>query len=269
VITIKSFEEIYSDLKKTFYTKTKIDVARGTVIDMIMYSIATLMAEIYKFINSNKKPYLFTKQANDELDSTGYFLQCPRLSGETDENYFYRIQNWTKRNAACNQTAIDDALKELEFTSNAKYIPYTKGIGTGTVFLIPYRYEDAYIKQAIEEAKLKVQKVVSPSSIVEYTVPQPALIRLVSYLDVKVNSDKEYIKRTIESKIKDYINNIPPGESLMLGTINNIALSVEGVEYFNVVQLYINNEEATAFEILQTITHKFLFDQFIWWEVES
>lgn len=264
--TIKSFEEIYSNIKKTFYSKTKIDVARGTVIDMIMYSISTVLSDIYKYIESNKKPYWFTKQRGEDLDSTGYFLQCPRLPDESDENYFYRIQNWTKRNAASNETAIEEALKTLEYTSGANYVAYTKGIGTATVYLVPNEYEEEYIKKAINEAQSKLSKVISKVSIVDYQVPQPAYIKIVAYLDVKENSDKEYIKRSIEQKVKEYVNQIAPGDRLMLGQINNIGLDMQNVEYFNVVQLYINNEEATSFEVLQTVNKKFLFEQFIWWE---
>lgn len=266
---IRSFEEIYSNIKKLFYSKTKIDVARGTVIDMIMYSISNMLADIYKYIESNKQPYLFTKQTGEELDSTGYFLQCNRLTDESDQNYFYRLQNWTQRNAASNETAIEEALKALEYTSGANYVPYTKGVGTGTVYLIPNEYEKDYIDKAINEAKAKVSKVLSKASIVDFKVPEPAFIKIVAYLDVKENSDKEYIKRTIEKQVKEYINQIAPGDRLMLGEINNIGLDVENVEYFNVVQLYINNEESTSFEILQTVNKKFLFEQFIWWEVEK
>ncbi|MGL5507549.1 MAG: hypothetical protein ACRDB0_06580 [Paraclostridium sp.] len=266
---MKSFEEIYSSIKSKFYNKTKIDVARGTVIDMIFYSISNLLSDVYKYIESNKKPYLFTNQKEKELDSTGYFLQCPRLTDESDENYFYRLQNWTKRNAACNTTAIEEALRTLEYTSGANHVPYTKGAATATIYLVPNKYEEEYINKAINEAKEKLKSVINPSSIVDYVVPTPAPIKLVAYLDVKKDSDTEYIKRTIESKVKEYINKIAPGESLMLGTINNLALDVEGVEYFNVVQLYINNEEATSFEVLQTVNKKFLFEQFIWWEVEK
>ena len=268
VITIKDFEEIYSNIKSKFYNKTKIDIARGTVIDMIIYAISSVMSDIYKYIESNKKPYLFTKQKDSELDSTGYFLQCSRLPDENDENYFYRLQNWTKRNATCNTTAIDEVLKTLEYSAG-KHVPYTKGVGTSTIYLIPKSYDEDYITKAINEAKEKLRTVVNPSSIIDYQIPTPAPIRLVAYLDVKSNSDIEYIKRTIESKTKEYINALAPGDRLMLGKINNLALDIDGVEYFNVVQLYINNEEATSFEVLQTVTNKFLFEQFIWWEVEN
>lgn len=55
----------------------------------------------------------------------------------------------------------------------------------------------------------------------------------------------------------------------MLGYINNIILDIEGVEYFNVVQIYLDNKESTQFEILQTVSTKMLYDEIIWWEVEN
>ena len=88
---MKSFEEIYNDLKNKFYTLTKIDISKGTIMDMMIKSMSYMIHEVYKVIESNKQPYLFTKQTGEELDSTGYFLQCPRLTDESDENYSYRL----------------------------------------------------------------------------------------------------------------------------------------------------------------------------------
>ena len=266
---MKSFEEIYLSIKNRFYDDSKIDVAKGSVIDMIFKSMSYMLSLAHKEINDNKKPYLFTKQTGDELDSTGEFLQCPRFPNETDENYKYRLMNWTQRNASCNLTAINEAIKTLSFSSSATYVPYTDGIGTATVYLIPYKYEDDFIKNAINEAKDVIDRVVSPSSIIEYAIPKPSKVKLVVYLDVRQDSDINYIKREIATKVKDYINNLAPGSNLMLGAINNIGLNVDGVEYFNVIQVYLDDKESTAFEILQTITTKMLFDEIVWWEVES
>lgn len=266
---MKTFEEIYLSIKDRFYEDSKIDISKGSVIDMIFKSMSYMLSLAHKEIEKNKKPYLFTKQQGDELDNTGEFLQCPRLANETDENYKYRLMNWTQRNASCNLTAINEAIKTLSFSSSATYVPYTDGVGTATVYLIPYRYDDDFIKNAINEAKDVIDKVVSPSSIIEYAIPTPNKVKLVVYLDIKQDSDMNYIKREIATKVKDYINNLAPGSNLMLGAINNIGLNVDGVEYFNVIQVYIDDKESTAFEILQTITTKMLFDEIIWWEVES
>ncbi len=236
---------------------------------MFFKAISDMLYQIYEKIEENKKPYLFTNQKGDELDSTGYFLQCPREEGESDSNYLYRLSNWTQRSASCNQQAILDKCKELKYSSNQSYVPFTKGIGTATIYVIPLDYSDGAITRALVEAQEKVSPVLSPASIVDFQVPEPKYIKVVAYLDIKNNSDNETIKRNIQDQIKEYINNIPPGTSLYLGEINNIGLDTDNVEYFNVVQIFANDEEITDFEILQTITAKFLFDQIIYWEVEK
>ena len=260
---MKSFEQIYNDIRNKFYNLTKIDVSKGSIMDMMLKSMSYMLHEVYKLIEKNKQPYIFTKQTGKELDSTGYFLQCPRQADESDENYLYRIMKWTQRNASNNAEAIDDAIKTLSFSSSAKYVPFVDGIGTACVYLIPHQYEDEYIKSAISEAKQVIEKVTSPSTIIEYSIPKPVPVKLVAYLDVAENSDVNYIKQTAIKAIKEYINNIAPGNKLMLGYINNIILNIEGVEYFNVVQVYLNDKESTNFEILQTVSTKMLFDEII------
>jgi hypothetical protein len=261
--------EIYESIKQNFLERTGIDIAPRSAIDMFLKSISDILRQIYEEIEANKKPYLFTKQEGDELDSTGYFLQCPREENESDSNYLYRLSNWTQRNASCNQQAIFDKCKELKYSSGQNYVPYTKGVGTATLYVIPLDYSDSGIVRALTEAQEKVSPVISPASILEFKVPEPQYVKVVAYLDVKSDSDKEFIKREILERIKEYINTIPPGSSLYLGEINNIGLDTENVEYFNVVQIFANDYEITNFEILQTITAKFLFDQIIYWEVEN
>jgi uncharacterized phage protein gp47/JayE len=269
VITIITLNEIYNNLKEKFYNKSKIDIKKGTIIDMFFKSIADQLYQVYETIENNKKPYLFTQQVGKELDDTGAFVGITRLDNESDENYLYRLSAWTYDHASCNATAIDNKCKELVYSTGHNYVPYTKGIGTGTIYLIPLSYSEEDIELAINEAVEKVSLVIDPTSRVEFRVPDPITIKLVAYLDVKSNSDKEAIKNQIIYKIKDYINGIAPGEYMYLGEINKLGLSVDGVEYFNVVQVYENDEEATDFEILQTTVAKFLFDQIIWWDVES
>ncbi len=269
VIKIKTLKEIYTDMKNYFYNKTKIDVGKGTIMDMFFLSVADQLEKAHETIEENKKPYIFTNQTGEDLDSTGSFVQCPRLENEDDENYLYRLLKWNLRHASCNSTAIDEKCKELKYSKAANYVQYTKGVGTATIYLIPLTYNEEDIKLAIEEARDVVSTVINPSSRVEFQIPDPIAVKLVAYLDVKEGADKESIKREISEKVQNYINAIAPGDNMFLGTINNLGLNVDGVQYFNVVQIYLDDEEATDFEILQTIKAKFLFNQVIWWDIES
>jgi hypothetical protein len=121
----------------------------------------------------------------------------------------------------------------------------------------------------LKEAQEKVSIVINPSSRVEFKVPDPRRVRLVVYLDVVEGTDVALLKANLIKNIKEYINGIKPGDKLYLGQINKIGLAPKEVEYFNVVQVYINEDEATDFEILQVVEAKFLFDEIIWWNVEN
>ena len=142
MISIITLNDIYNNLKNRFYSKTKIDIKNGSVIDMFFSSIADQFYNIYETIESNKKPYLFTKQTGEELDNTGVFVGCSRLEDETDENYLYRLLSWNLNHAACNATSINNKCKELKYSKAANYVSYTKGIGTGTIYLIPLSYSE-------------------------------------------------------------------------------------------------------------------------------
>ena len=266
---IKRFEDIYLELREAFYKRTNIDIEPRSVIDMIMKAIADCLHSIHKTIEDNKKPYLFTKQSGEELDDTGYFLNCPRLDNESDNNYLYRLSNWTQRNASCNSTAIDDKCKELSFSKAANYVPYTHGLGTATIYFIPLEYTDIAIEQCLNEAIEKVSPVIAPTSIVYFEVANPSYIKLVAYLDVKEGYDRANVKHSISIAVKQYINSIAPGEKLFVGDINKLGLNVSGVEYFNIIQLFNNDDELADFELLQTITAKFLLEEIIWWDVEN
>ena len=269
MIIIKTFIDIYKSIKNRFYNKTNLDIEKGSVIDMFISSISSEIEEAHQTIEDNKRPYLFTNQSGDELDSTGYFVSCPRYDNESDSNYFYRMINWNANNATCNSTSIDNACKKLKYSKASNYVAYTKGVGTGTIYLIPLSYSKEDKELCLKEAQQEVSKVINPSSRVEFKIPDPRYIKLVAYIDIIDGADEAVIKADIAKKIKEYINGIAPGDKLYLGQINRIGLEPKEVEYFNVVQIYINEEEATDFEILQTIEAKFIFDEFIWWNVEG
>ena len=244
-------------------------MAPRSVIDMIIKAISDSIEAIYETIEKNKKPYLFTQQKGEELDDTGYFLDCPREENESDENYLYRLSNWIQRNASSNRQSIEDVGRILLYSSAANYIPYTHGIGTATIYLIPTEYSESAKTKAIKEAKEKFSKVISPSSIVYFEIAEPAFIKLVVYLDIKEGYDAETIKMQIKKVVEEYINSIAPGKMLQLGEINKLGLNINGVEYFNVVQMYNNEEEVADFEILQTLVAKFLLEEIIYWKVEG
>ena len=259
---MKTSEEVYESLKSNFEDKINDSIQTGSVIDIYNKTIADECRDMYQYIEDNKNPYLFTNTFGKDLDSLGYWVNLTRETDETDEHYKYRLKDWLLTSEASNTTAISNSLLNPQYASNIQYVPYTYGSGTATCYIIPLEYEEETINAALEEAADLIKDVVSPSLYVEYIVPSIRAVRLHCFLSV--TGDEATIKSNIITKIQEYINGIAPGDYLSVGDIIRLGINETGVEYFNVISLFIDEEVNTDIEIIQELETKFLFDSISW-----
>ena len=259
---MKTSEEVYESLKSNFEDKINDSIQTGSVIDIYNKTIADECRDMYQYIEDNKNPYLFTNTFGEDLDSLGYWVNLTRETDETDEHYKYRLKDWLLTSEASNTTAISNSLLNPQHASNIQYVPYTYGSGTATCYIIPLEYEEETINAALEEAADLIKDVVSPSLYVEYIVPSIRAVRLHCFLSV--TGDETTIKSNIITKVQEYINGIAPGDYLSVGDIIRLGINETGVEYFNVISLFIDEEVNTDIEIIQELETKFLFDSISW-----
>lgn len=260
---MKDFDLIYSEIKRRYKAYTKKDITENSVIDFYTVAIADTAETIYKDIEDMKNPHIYSKLKEKSLDDLGFFMNMPREADESDHQYLYRLMNWKYSAEASNLIAINNALLNTKHSSDAEYIPRTNGSGTASVYIIPTTYAEEDITKAVEEAMELVQPIVSPSMYVEYVIPVPLPVIVHVALSSKTG-DVETIKRTFTQKVKEYINRIPPNEYLEIGQINRIGINEELVDYFSVLQLFIDNVEQDGINIFQGINQKYLVDEIVW-----
>jgi hypothetical protein len=131
------------------------------------------------------------------------------------------------------------------------------------VYIIPKAYDATTKINAITEVKQRLTGVVSKTSYVSYAIPTQIPIKIVASL-VSENGDITAIKSNIQTKIQKYINSVAIGDYLTVGQLNKIGIEEANVDYFNVLQLYVNGQVTTSLKILQRIDTKMMFDQIIW-----
>jgi hypothetical protein len=261
---VKSITEIYNDIRSRFYNKTRLDIEKGTVVDSYLLSTSEGLNAAYQEIENNKNPHLFTNLNGDDIDSMGVLVGCQRDPNEGDQNFKYRMINWSFVNESSNRTAINAALLNLQYSSIAIYVPYTEGVGTATVYIIPTSYDGDIPQKAITEVNSKLEKVVSPSAHIHYLIPTTRSVRFAIYISSELG-DMEYIKSNLEKKISDYVNSIAPGDYLNLGAINKMGIEEPSVDYFQVAQFIVDDKETGAIKLLQKIESKFLYSGITWW----
>lgn len=257
--------EIHARIKDRFLYYSDNSISESSVMDLYSLAVSDVMDELYKEIEASKMPHLYTKLRGESLDDLGFLLSTPREINESDMQYLYRLVNWKYSAESSNERAINTALLNRTYASHAEYIPMTRGSGTGTVYIIPKTYDDAeVVANAIGECIDVMEKVASPSVYLEYIVPQPKPVILNVGLKTADNGDEESIKRSLEKKFKEYVNNVPPDRHLLVGLINKIGINEELVDYFNVLQVFIDGKEQENIEILQSLEDKYLLREIIW-----
>lgn len=266
---MKSLQEIYNDIKSKFFNSTNIDVERGTAIDYFMLASANMIEEAHKEIENNKTPHVFSSLSGSRIDDMGTLCGISRKANESDKNFLYRLLNWNISNKAANTTAIEAALMDLKNCSHVTYVPHTFGCGTATAYIIPKSMDEATRELAISETKSVLAEVVSPSTYIEYIIPDIREVR-ITCLYKATAMDKSAIKKNISNKIIEYVNGIAPGENLEIGHINKLGITEPNIDYFNVANMSINGEETGEVSILQKVDSKLIIsvENIIWLEVE-
>ena len=95
-------------------------------------------------------------------------------------------------------------------------------------------------------------------------MPSIRAVKLNCFLSTE-EVDKNLVQATIEERIKDHINSIAPRDFLKVGDLIRIGLAVDGVEYFNVMSILINEEPIRELSTVQELETKMLYDEIIWY----
>lgn len=266
---MKSLQDIYDNINKKFYEKTKIDVERGTAIDYFILGSSDMIKDAYDEIELNRTPHIYSSLSGDRLDDAAMLVGLTRHTDESDSNFMYRFLTWNVSNKASNLTAIENALTGLDYSSHVTYKPLAFGCSTAAAYIIPKEMTDIGKELAIAETKDRLSNVISPSTYVEYLVPRVIPFSIVCLIKTR-NADKALIKSNIEKKIIEYVNGIAPGEYLEIGTINDIGNDEQNVIYFNVSSVIVDNVEIGEISLLQKVESKFITsaDAINWVEVE-
>lgn len=258
----KTADEAYKSMKSRFEELIGDTTQVGSVIDLYNKVVGKECADMYTLIEENKNPYLFTNTYGEDLDSLGYWVNLPREVDETDEHYKYRLKDWMLTSESSNTIAIENSLLSPKYSSNIQYVPYTHGAGTGTCYVIPKVYEEETIAAALKEAEKLLENVISPSLYIEYITPAILGVKFECY--ISTFGDTATIKSNITTKIKDYVNGIAPDEKLEIGKVIKLGLEEDGVDYFNVITYFVDDEQQKSLYKVQGLETKFLFDSITW-----
>ena len=263
---MRTAEEVYNDIRQRFTDTTGHEP--GVVLDLFTSAVSDEGGRIYKQIEDNKNPHVWSKLEGTDLDDTGVWVNVARDIDESDESYRYRLMQWRHLKEMATETAIDTALLNPTFAADLRYIPLTHGSGTGTCYVIPKHYTEDNIRLSLEEAQERIERTSAAGAYVDYVVPEIKGVSMEIYLETS-DGDVAAIKEQITSQIRTYINSIAPGDYLSVGEINKFGVNMPTVEFYSVLSLSIDGEQIPGAKVMQQIDSKFIFDNIAWLEAEA
>lgn len=261
---MKDIKTIHSNITSTFTGLSGLVIEPNTVIDDYIYAASDGIHQAHIEIENAKNPYLYSKISGENLDDLGLMVNCAREPNESDDSYLHRLINWMTSNETSNEPCIEDALINLDYASYAQFYPYTFGVGTGSIYIIPNDYSEASQQNAINEVMSKVEPIKSAGSYIEYIIAPQKHVSIAAHIELDDTSDSNLIMNTIQEKIITYVNSIPVGNYLELGEINKIGMNENGVNYFVILQMYIDENPVNETRYLQSVFYKYTFDRLIY-----
>ena len=258
---MKEKEKIYNDIADRFQNTSGINMRHSPTMTFFTDSVAGVLEDVYQEIYHIKTPYIFTDTSEEDLDGIGYLVNLPRETGEGDQSYRSRLMNWNLANQASNKTAINNALTNLDYCSDAKYKEMTHGAGTGSIFIIPKDYEEK--EQAEQEVKDKIREVVSPGMYISYIFPEVRPVDIIACLRSE-RGDLGFIQQRIKKEFEEYVNAIAPGDPLEVGELNSIGYDQDQVDFFSILEIRVDGQAERELAITQDIHSKFILDTVSW-----
>lgn len=245
VLNTKTFDELQTESLKEL-TNIGFSDSPGTIARLFLSIINKNLSTFYTILTVNHlRAFLSTSDGN-ALDAIGGLLQCKRTSGETDDDYRYRISQQCLVLASSNETAIRLAALTTEGVYDVKLKPYAMGTGTFTVIVI---VEAGYDADIVNDAVInKISETVGYGIKFKVVTPTLTYVKFKYKLYLKDNvsdADAQTIKYEVQSNLADYINTLEVGEDILIDKLTQVIMNTsENILNIQNLEYWINNQKA-------------------------
>jgi uncharacterized phage protein gp47/JayE len=245
VLNTKTFEELSEESIKELRA-IGFSTAPGSIAKLFLNLINKNIAGAYKALSVNHLRAFLSTSNGDALDAIGELLQCFRTSGETDDNYKYRISQQCLVLATSNETAIRLAALSTEGVVNVVMKPYAMGSGTFTAIIIG---ENGNASDAVLAAVTsEIEKTVGYG--IKFKAVSPTLtyikIRIKLFLKDSVSDARaQEIRYAVQLALTKYFSALSIGESISIDKITQTIMNTSNdILSHQCLDFRINGEKA-------------------------
>lgn len=208
----------------------------GSRAQSILEEVNDDIANFETRLDVASKRAFVTKTSGTYLDWIGEGRSCPRLPGESDNNYRYRIINHSFTAANANKTAIRIEALSVDGVKDVKLIPYTFGTGSYSVYVIPKDSSKlgTVVNKVQEVLDSKHSFGVKGRAFSPKMIPVEISVRLT----VGTNADTSSLSHSVKEAIRYYFESRDIGEGLvvnaLISSIMNVSRNIQDVDIYEI-----------------------------------
>lgn len=232
--------QIIEDMKEYLQKNTGItNFEDGSIALALVSTVARQLVRQYQVLETYHRSAYLSTSSGMYLDMIGELLNCYRFSGETDNNYRYRVAHAIEEALGSNEEAIRLRCMAVEGVKNVVIKKYARGVGTFDVYVIT---DDPQTPSDILE---EVQTIIDSSQA--DGVHGKALSPKVVPVDMKIkiiSNEKlsEVTKSLVEQAIYSYFDTLELGDSIIISQLGKSILNAsESIVEFEYLEFKIDD----------------------------
>ena len=216
----KTYDQIMQDTLDRLQETPITEIGPGGIARLFIASIAVELEEIYDSIDTVHQNSLPSKATGDSLNSYGFLLNCPRLEGESDDNYRYRLSKHVTTIGSSNETAIRLAVLTLPGVRDVVLRPYTKGAGSFGIYVAPISSElSTDLISSVQDAVMDVKGYGIVSDIVYATNKEIRFQAKLFFKNNPTEQERGIAKTEARNALIAHISSLGLGQPLILNNL--------------------------------------------------
>lgn len=225
-------------------------VAKKAVTDTSPGSVArmfaeTLIEEFYQFYEQLDAMMLmsFVSTARGTyLDLIGQLLACTRNTGETDEDYRYRVVNQVYVVQGANLTSLRIKILQVSGVADVQFKRFTNGAGSFTCYVIPESYpiSNDLINKVQAEVDTTAAYGIYGEVKVSTVIPVDMDMNLI-FTNQTTNAERQTVRQQVAAAIQKYVKGLQMGEAIIINEIIQQSMDISSkILDMQIVSLTVN-----------------------------
>lgn len=210
-----------NDILTTLVTKKSVtDVSAGSVARTFAEVLIEEFYQFYEQLDAMTVMSFVSTARNSYLDLIGQLLACTRNTGESDEDYRYRITNQVYVVQGGNLTSLRIKILQLDGVADVEFKRFTNGAGSFTCYVIPEQYPitNDLINKVQAEVDTTASYGIYGEVKVSTAIPVDVTIQLV-FSNQTINAERQNIRQKVVASIENYVKGLVMGGPIIINEI--------------------------------------------------